>query len=423
MQKLKGFLREHRYFFGIFVFTVLYHFVVTGACALWRLSVPAQGYYALDYSIGFSDRILPGAIYNLFVGDFSVRALSVYHTVLLLIFFFVLSIVLERLFLSAGSRNIVFCIIAVLLFLTGPCTFSIFVHYLGMVEFYWVLFALIFFLFLAYRPLQFGVVPLCLLVLLVSVVGIMTFVPFFCILLLYKLSMEKTKIGKRILFCVFLLCVCVSIPFALYLLAQGKNNFAYSFEEVHALLVEKGVVNPAYTEYFLFHRVDYGENMDYLLNDSLVVEYSAVLSGLSGGIKTIVYELLLQIRVVFLMSAHREWSNLLFVGLLTAPVWIAILYYLIQKIRDRTADRLMRFSLFCMIALFFLVIMMGIVMSVEHTKWFSFSFLMLFGGFMYIYFTDGSARQYISRLISSPVRGTIPVYCVLYAFTTFALFD
>lgn len=423
MRKAKGFILNHRFLFISFGFLLVYNLVITGAGVPWHIDAVSKGYYVLDFSMGFTDRILPGAVYNLFFDDLSDKSLSIYHTVIMIMFFIILSVLVDQAIRSVEIKDQRLYCILFLLLLSGPCTFSLFVHYLGMIEFYWVIFAVVFFLFLAYKPLQFLIVPLCLLVLLVSSVGIVTFVPFFCILMLYKLSLEESKRAKRVLFGSFLLCVCVSIPFALYLLAQSKNNLAISSDELYALLLKKGVVNPDYYEYFLFHRLDHAENAEGFLNDRFIAEYISIFFDPTNGIKTIVYKLLLQIRAVILLSMHREWTNLLFISVLTAPVWFIILQYMIKVLRDRQNSLLKRFSFLCMIGLFVLIIIVGLIMSVEHSKWFSFAFLLLFSCFLYVYNKEDAAKQYVVNCASKIPVGVTFVYCAVYALTVFSVFD
>jgi|GEM_PF-3781876 len=92
---------------------------------------------------------------------------------------------------------------------------------------FFAILAALFFLCLAYRPLYLLAAPLCVLALLVNYAAIICYVPFFCILLLYKLSGETDRKSKRMLLAAFIVCVCVSV--AAYI---RKAVAAFSYPQI-----------------------------------------------------------------------------------------------------------------------------------------------------------------------------------------------
>ena len=138
--------------------------------------------------------------------------LTVYYIVLLFVFFAALALFLDRLVNRIEKKDRAVALVLIVLFLTGPSTFSIFITDIGFIEAYWVFLSALFFLFLAYKPLNLLTAPLCVLALMLNYAAIICYVPFFCILLLYKYVTETSKSAKRMLLAAFFLCVAVSIP-------------------------------------------------------------------------------------------------------------------------------------------------------------------------------------------------------------------
>ena len=79
---------------------LLYEWVVVGQLQIWRTGIVAYEFHAVDFSMGFGSFILPGAVYQRICGPINESSLTVYHTVLLLVFFFVL-----RLFRSGADAD------------------------------------------------------------------------------------------------------------------------------------------------------------------------------------------------------------------------------------------------------------------------------------------------------------------------------
>ena len=100
MEKLKHFVFGHRYYFVILGLLLLYEWVVVGQLQIWRTGIVAYEFHAVDFSMGFGSFILPGAVYQRICGPINESSLTVYHTVLLLVFFFVL-----RLFRSGADAD------------------------------------------------------------------------------------------------------------------------------------------------------------------------------------------------------------------------------------------------------------------------------------------------------------------------------
>jgi len=254
MQKTKRFLYARRYFFGILIFILLYEFIIVGRCMPWTSYRTSYEFHALDFGFGFGSFLWPGQLYQWICGAPDMTSLSVYHTVLLLLLFTAVSAFLSRLVKTVETKDRAVALVLILLFLTGPSTFSIFVTDIGFFEVYWVYLSVLFFLFLAYKPLNPLIAPLCVLALMLNYAAMICYVPFFCILLLYKYVTETSKSAKKMLLVSFLLCVAVSVPSFVYLVLNTQKNMKYTLEEFNTIMRARGVKEFSYVDILFYGR-------------------------------------------------------------------------------------------------------------------------------------------------------------------------
>ena len=69
MTHVKSFFVNHRRFFCIFSFLVVYNLVFVRSCTGFAISTVGYAFLALDYSLGFASGILPGAVFRLLCGE------------------------------------------------------------------------------------------------------------------------------------------------------------------------------------------------------------------------------------------------------------------------------------------------------------------------------------------------------------------
>ncbi len=414
MAALKRFFCRHGYYFFILAFILLYAFVVVLKCALPQTGVVAYEFHALDLGMGFGSFVLPGQIYQWICGAPAQGTLTAYHTALLLAFFLALAAFLERLILAVKKEDRRVAAVLIFLFLTGPCTFSLFISDLGMPEVYWVFLAAVFFLFLAYRPLNILIAPLCVLALMVNYAAIICYVPFFCILLLYKYETETSKSAKRMLLASFILCVGVSIPFFIYIATGTMKNMNYSFEEFNALMRSRGVTELTYTDSLLYGRYeeDYPADFYARMVASPFYTQGEELTRLQRLVNFAVFRL----NMVRLHLSSRSPLMILVPLLAIAPVIVLIFRYCFAELRNRENSRLRRFVFFCMPALFLLTVLVSWPLSFDYLKWTGFAFLPLFASFLYVLYREPEpTAAFVRRAVSAFSFPGIAVYCSVYA--------
>ena len=421
MEKAKRFLSGRKYFFIILALILGYEFLIVGQCAVWRTGVVAFEFHALDFGMGFGSFLLPGQVYRWICGAPDETTLGVYHTVLILLFFCVLAAFCEKLLLSADKERRRTVGVLLALFLTGPSTFSIFVTDLGMPEVYWVYLAALFFVFLAYRPLNLLIVPLCVAALMVNYAAIICYVPFFCILILYKYVTEPDARAKKTLLVTFVLCVCVSIGFYAYIAPATMKNMDLSFEEFNALMRSRGVKELTYTDSLLYGHYEEDFPADFYAKMAASPFYTAgeALTPLQRLVNFAVF------RVNMVAFHFRQRSPLMIVVPLLAvlPVVALIFRYCIGELKNRQAPGLRRFVFLCMPALFLMSLLVSWPLSFDFFKWIDFAFLPLAASFLYVVYRE---REPVLERIEAYTKALpfplVALYCTAYALCVYSAY-
>ena len=420
-KKIKRFLFERRYFFGILGFILLYSYGVAGQCAPWVADKTAYEFHSLDFSMGFGSFIWPGQLYQWICGAPDKTTLTVYQTVLLLLFFATLAAFLSRLVKSTPEKDRPAVLVLLVLFLTGPFTFSVFVTDLGFVEVYWIYLSALFFVCLAYKPLNLLIAPLCILALMVNYAAMICYVPFFCILLLYKYVTETSKPAKRMLLATFIVCVAVSVPAFIYLTLYTQKNMNYSFGEFNAIMRARGVKEFSYVDILFYGREIETYPADFYERLTTSAFYT------EGENLTLVQSLFnfIEYRSTLVMYAfwYRNPSRVIIPLLMVTPVIALIFRFCSAERKNKENTKLRRFVFFCMPTLFVLCILLSLPVSHDTFKWLDFSFLPLFSSFLYVVYREREKTvAFIRRFVSPFTVPQIAMYTVMYSFCVFSVY-
>ncbi len=411
MVKLKSFFKAHKYFFAVFAFIVVYETVVVRCLAPWRLSSVGYSFLALDYDLGFASGILPGAVYHWLFGEIILQTGTLFITFVYLTVIAAEAFFIEKLLVCADRENRRALLVFVLFFLTGPCTFSVFYTEPGAHEFYWFFFIVFFFVCMSHRALYVFSVPICVFVLLVNWNALVCVVPFFCILLLYRLTQENKSAVKRLLWICFALCVIISIPFALYLMLCVPGNMKYSLDDFRVMMLERGVEAFNYPTSLLYRMSDYIAS-DYTasLPDSYVLQQTGPLRYffiLLKGYGSIVFGYQAQHSVIKSIGAY----------LAAAPIVILLEGFFLRRFKNEKENKLKKFVFFCMFMLFFFSGAVCMLTSFDYVKWLSINLILsslLF--FCVLHSEKDAALSYLSGLLSRIPSSFILTYFLAYAF-------
>ena len=404
------FLQRHRFALFFFLFLVVYHVVVVNRFQIWKIDDIAYSFYAVDYSFGFATKLLPGAIYNgLFGKHGSELIANVFETALILLFFFGLSVLLEKLLKRVDLTQRTPALSLLLLYLTGAYTFSIFTKTLAMLDAYWLYFSLAFFLFLEHKWLRFLIPALYLASILVHYSAILNYIVLFSILLLYRLSIESDKKEKKCLIAVFAISMAVSAAAAIFFLLN-ESKLICSIDEFHEKMNARG------SDYYLYY--DYAF-FDIFEGKSFIPDSVKAMSpSFLKMIYTVYY------RFIFNLSLSKEigfFVPLAFFGGLTflSPI-LYFFFKIYRSLMTQAKQKLKRFVYFLMIVQFPFTLFVGMIFSVDANRWMTHAFLISFTMLLALMFYDEDTRTLVLKRFQAFSE---PSYSKIYflAYATFGL--
>lgn len=418
-------IRYAGFFFAVFV---LYGFVVVRRCELPVSDDVTYLFHCVDFSMGFFSRMLPGAVYNLFVGSPTHLSAAIYDTMLLLAGGAGISVLLARFVRSVPEeyRKTAFVLIA--FFLTGSCTFAPYWYELGMLDVSWIYISIIYICVLRSRYGRWLLCPVLLFAAcMVHPGAIITYVPFLCLLTLYvfaKESDKKEKIKKGL---VFLLCVCVGLGSFLYFTVNDKKNINVSLTEFSEILEERGAEMTRYFEEILFctpenytqeyydMQVTNGDYTESPLTPVFSGEHLPALASLANAVAyQIQYQLYLLKNGSIIKDVIIEAAVLL---LILLPLLILFYLFAAKKFRGAKGNAPLRFTYFCFFFMFPLAAFCSLFISTDSVRWIAHGFVCLFTLTLYVLHDDKEDWSIIKKYFSgfSPVVGA--AYFFIYALT------
>lgn len=401
--KVKELIKKHKIFLLLVAFIYLYEFVVVSKCSAFIVDDILYAYHAVDFSMGFCTKILPGAIYNKLVGIYSYKAVSIYVNVIYFIFICLVAYLFEKFIKSVPEKYSFETFLIAVLFFTGPF-FSAFLCEFGMLDFYWALFTVIAIYFLRNKYLKWLLPVLIFSIILVHYSSVVCYVAALLLLLLYLAACEEDKGKKRSYLSIFAVSAVTAVSEILYFLRYEYDNLTYSVSEFNDILVnERNVKYLDYYDFALYRHVIDENNFPVTSLDNVDV------SSLSGFLKNILY----QIEVTLKMS-HLKYFW--FVYIIAAVLLVFLLYILISYIKktDKTAKK---FVVALMILQFFAVAFIGLCLSTDIIRWLAHGFIILFSFSVFIIATDYKEFFEKFKMLLDKIYWPFIGYCLTYAFT------
>ena len=354
-----------------FSFVVLYNFLITNGGHFWSGDLSTHTFHLVDFSVGFCTKLLPGAIYQGLFGKYtSQTATTIYETVLLLVFFGALAFVLEYILKREEGRDKEVAFFVMLLFLSGPCTFSIFTDELGMLDVYWVFFSLLFFVCLKSKWARWLIPAICFSVLLVNLSGMIAYIIMFFIIMLYKILTEDKKTAWIILFSVSLV---VTVGTFVYFLFFERSNLLLSMEEFNDLIESRGGGYYVYYDYSL-----YGYTFE--LDVKTITASDSVFGNIFASIVNPI------IVNFFIIKDFKfdYFAGAFYCIAVILPVIICIYKKIIYIIKNDGNKRQKNIALILMLIQFPFTILLGGLFSVDLTRWIAHSFIILFATSLFL---------------------------------------
>lgn len=412
MQRLKdGLLRQikqHKIGLGCFAFLLFYDWLIVNNGAFWSVNPVTYSLYALDYSMGFCSRILPGAVYKALIGVYEYAPVSAFVTVFYLFLAGLASSFMERFFEAAAPKEKKTCLVLIFLFLAGPFTFGIFIREFGMLDLYWAVFFALGCLLLPKKRLKW-LLPLCFIGLIfVHFAALLCYAAVLLLLLFFFAAKTEDKTEKRQYYLLFALCFVITVGLSGYFIQFESENAVYPVEEFNAILRDRGVVFPEYLDSTL-----------YRITDSSVAEQTRDIARYSmdpssSGIVRFVQWLLYYAWGAFAFS--QQYSRLWFFFLLELPLAVLLIGILISYFKHVKGSAAKRFCTLLMILLFFGTSVVAVLFTTDNVRWFAHAIIGLFiCTYMILYYDYRAGFQKVRAFFGRAGKPAVAVYALVYA--------
>lgn len=402
--EIGSFFRRHKVMFFFFIFIVTYECIFVWQFKEWEIGSYPYVYHALDYSLGFCTRVLPGAVSNFLLGEVTVFKVTIFETVLLLLFFVCLSFFLEKLYFRLKKEDRPYGLVLMFLFVCGPCSFGIYVNELGMLDSWMLYTAAVIFLLLLHKRLWLVIIVFAFILSLIYTASILSFAPFVVIILLYKASVEKKQKDRCVLFVVAGVFAFVAIATTLYFLNFEPKNIKLTPDEFFSMIYSRGCKtdDEVYNIFFGIAPEGYG---------------------VSQGEKALfLYQIIARIQIHLAMlfeNSNTKFVQVAHAFLLICPVLLLLFSLFFYKMKN-SRQPIQKFSCFCMCMLFFFINVVCFFVSTDTHKWLAQAFILTFACFLFVLYHE---PQILTEKIK-PLMHKIPfpvwvIYGIIYAITVF----
>ena len=373
---LKEVFKKNKVFLVSFFAFFFYHHLFILDSVVQDVNGVAYEFHAVDYSLGFCTKILPGAIYHLLVGRYTKPAITVYARVISILLILLLSLLAQRVYTALSGpgnvprpkkSNVIFFL---LLCLAGPCTFYYVLQFEACLDAYWIILFLICVLFADNRTLRWGIPAIAFLMVLVHEGVILCYLPLISLLLLLKVAVSEEKKEKRALFTVFVLTVIVSLGATGYFMLYNSSNLKVSdMEQLDAFLDSRYSSAHFYYEWSFFdNSIDGGVQNDYFP--------SYLFSSSASPLIQLVFRVL---RQIYYTVSTTDFISPLPQILYALPLY-AVSFVLLLRFIRRSEQKLLRFIGVCFLLLPLLSMAAGILFSNDVLRWFSHALICLLCG-------------------------------------------
>ncbi len=223
----------------------------------WQISPVAYEIHAVDYSIGFCSKLLPGAIYHLLIGKYDTTSLTFYiHTVTVL-FMFLMSCLFQRVCYEIRDNKVFVFVLAVLLVPGCTITFNHLLLAEGYFDIYWIIFFSAALLMVRNRFTRLVIPALCFLMVLVHYGSFLSFVPLLLLIVLLKAVKAENVYDRKSYELIFAIALIVSTASFLYFVINETANLKIAdYEAFKAFLRTRGVDRSDYFSWYLFKNTD-----------------------------------------------------------------------------------------------------------------------------------------------------------------------
>ncbi len=409
---LRKAIREHRISIFFFFYTVVYNILISCRLSNYKIDDITFAYHLVDYSFGFRFGLLPGAIYGtLFHHNYSTVLITIYCTVLLILFFAGVAYLLEKFVISIDSkyRNTAFLLVA--FYLSGPFSFSIFARELGMLDFYWIASVLLFCVFIQKKYFRMLIPLLCAACLLVHFSSVISYLLMMLTLILYRISIEDEKKEQKRYIMVFIISAfLVLCLFIALFYVQSCNVASISMEEFHNRLESRGSSYSDYYDYAYYNLYRGQEVIDssiYSIDSPIIM----IIKTIFGKISFTFYEYSLSLKEFILRFIV---SIVLF-----SPAVLFIYKRFIVLLKDTKNNLLKKFCILVMMMQFPITAIIGSLFSADIFRWMTHAFLIFSTDFLILLKYEKSLREQTFNSFNKIKCAPLTIYVLSYFSTVF----
>ena len=411
MEKVKSFAKEHKYGLVCFLFLVAYSLLFKNGVLNELDTTLTYSIYTMDYSVGFCTRVLPGVIYNLIFDELNTKNVTVYYYMLIALSYIPLSYLAEKFFKALEKTNGKVAVLIALFIPAVYCCCSFVGDLFTLLDFYWLLSMLLFFVFISNKKLYPFIPAVFLFAIMCHSACALSYIPMFVLVLLYKVICCEDKKERRILIAVLTVSFVSSVSLFFYMQLFETGNLNYTAEEFHKMMTDKGATYTDYIEFPFFKDV-YDENSSYknavMQSESKVIDIDYSKSPLSVLIQTVV----LQIQINLIVSNHTyDWKYCV----AYIPLVLFIIRLFIERLVIKDINKGKKFIYVNSVLLFFFVLASGLLLSTDTTRWIGHAVIILFSVFAYMLTQE---EAFAKRTVES-VESLSPAVVLIYLFVFF----
>lgn len=398
-------------FFALLIFLPLYHWLVVNNAHMFAVNDVTYPFFAVDYSMGFCDKLFIGELFHLVGGKYNLISASVFVWFFYVTFMFVLAFFAQK-FADAFQEKKKPCLVLLCFFFVGPFSVGVLVKEFGMLDFFWAFFFVMALLALKNRYLRFFVPVLAVFMILVHFGSLICYVAALLLIIAFYAFHRSDKKERMIYLVIFGITLACTVGLTLYFMKNNADNLVYSFEKFNAVLKERNA-NTFYFDFALYKEF----SPEFINSKEYMQAYNAGSVGMKlSGLKSILDILLVQIKSTYYTGSVK-------VMILSAAAALfpqVLLMYILSgylKIKNKFIKKIIT-VLF--IILSFCIELIGFLFSSDTSRWVAHSVLLLFSFVLYILYLD--YREGMERVDKFFTKiGYLFVYIILFFYANMVL--
>ena len=407
-----AFVQKHNTFFFSFFYLLVYHIFIVNRFAPWKLDDFTYSLLCVDFSFGFASKLLPGAVFRAIFGSNANMANATVYTVTLLVLIFAgVSAFADKFMTRVPERYKSAAAVLLVLFFSGAYTFAIFTKWPGLLDTYWLVFLLLFFAFLENKALRFLIPFIFLGSLMIHFSALVFFIPVFAIVLLYRISVSKSKSEKIIYSAIFTVSI-IATAILFWFLILNESKMICPIDEFHKKLENNGTTFFRYFDYSFFNN----------LNGNNVVAEEAYKT--TTGLERFIYLFFYQAKTTYSLLDGNIYHGVITIvmGLVMLVPILCLFIKLHFSALRKKGNFIRRLSAFLMIVQIPFMLLMAFLfaVSVDMTRYYTHLFLGAFACCLTVlYYEDDLKKEFFEQF--QAFCGSVGVRIYILAYIMFTL--